>query len=155
EPILGPAKIRAVLSGERMSIEINDQLVVERKSPGLLSAQPASGLYLGQDSGDPVGNYSSPNRFNGRLVAHQIEVGPPKVAMRTAWGEQLEQAASEQPWTEYPRPAFRRDQWINLNGMWDYAVTPKEVTDAPQKWDGKIRVPFAIESPLSGVERRF
>jgi len=154
EPIAGQAKMRAVLNGERMWIEVNDQRVVERKSPGLLSAQPAIGLSIGQDVGDPVGDYTAPNRFNGRLIAHQIEAGRPKVAMRTPWGEQLEQASSEQPWQEYPRPAFRRDQWTNLNGMWDYAITSKDVTAAPQKWDGKIRVPFAIESPLSGVERR-
>lgn len=154
EPVSGQATIRAVLNGEKMALDVNDQRVVERKSPGLLAAQPAIGLSIGEDAGDPVGNYSAPNRFNGRLVAHQIEVGPPKVAMRTAWGEQLEQAGAEQPWQEYPRPAFRRDQWSNLNGMWDYAVTPKDVTAAPQQWDGKIRVPFAIESPLSGVERR-
>ena len=29
------------------------------------------------------------------------------------------------------------------------------VESPPKKWEGKIRVPFAIEAPLSGVERRF
>src|SRR5690606_37595859 len=43
----------------------------------------------------------------------------------------------------------------NLNGMWDFAVTPKQTEAAPQHWDGQIRVPFPIESPLSGVQRRF
>lgn len=154
EPVSGQVTIRAVLNRDRMSIDVNDQRVVERKSPGPLTAQPAIGLSIGEDAGDPVGKYAAPNRFDGRLVAHQIQVGPPKVAMRTPWGEQLEKSPAEQPWNEYPRPAFRRDQWTNLNGMWDYAVTPKDVTSAPQKWDGKIRVPFAVESPLSGVERR-
>ncbi|MBN1123896.1 MAG: hypothetical protein JXA82_02735 [Sedimentisphaerales bacterium] len=51
---------------------------------------------------------------------------------------------------EYPRPQMERRDWKNLNGLWDYAVTPKDAPQ-PQGWDGKILVPFAIESALSGV----
>ncbi|MCX6327233.1 MAG: PA14 domain-containing protein [Bacteroidia bacterium] len=56
------------------------------------------------------------------------------------------------PWPEYPRPDMVRKNWINLNGSWDYAVTSKDVK--PSKWDGKILVPYPIESALSGVKRR-
>ncbi|HID23795.1 MAG TPA: glycoside hydrolase family 2, partial [Planctomycetaceae bacterium] len=54
---------------------------------------------------------------------------------------------------EYPRPQMVREAWRNLNGLWDYAVV---ATDAPQpsKFDGKILVPFPIESALSGVGKR-
>lgn len=55
------------------------------------------------------------------------------------------------PWPEYPRPDMVREEWINLNGLWDYAITDREVK--PQKWDGKILVPFPLESALSGVKR--
>lgn len=42
---------------------------------------------------------------------------------------------------------------MSLNGSWDYAVT--SVTgDEPKTWEGKIVVPYPIESPLSGVQRR-
>ena len=75
--------------------------------------------------------------------------------MRTPWGEALEQDSKAIPWPEYPRPAMQRDQWVNLNGWWSYAVTDKQADQAPESWDGEIRVPFAIESPLSGIERRF
>ena len=61
------------------------------------------------------------------------------------------------PRAEYPRPQFERTSWINLNGQWDYALDP-----ASTGWDrglasgsfsdGKITVPFAPESKLSGVE---
>ncbi len=56
------------------------------------------------------------------------------------------------PLNEYPRPQFERDMWINLNGEFDYAVTG-DINVPPEKYDGKILVPFAIESALSGVER--
>lgn len=58
------------------------------------------------------------------------------------------------PLNEYPRPQFERDFWVNLNGKFDYAVTD-ENAGFPDKYDGEILVPFAIESALSGVERAF
>ena len=45
-----------------------------------------------------------------------------------------------------------RDDWQNLNGPWDYAVTSLDAPQ-PKSWDGKILVPFALESKLSGVQR--
>lgn len=51
---------------------------------------------------------------------------------------------------EYPRPQMVRKEWVNLNGLWQYAVRPKAEAKA-EKWDGEILVPFAIESALSGV----
>jgi hypothetical protein len=67
----------------------------------------------------------------------------------TPWAAKVDPAA---PWPEYPRPQFVRDKWTNLNGLWDYAITPREGV-APAKFDGKILVPFPIESALSGVRR--
>ena len=55
---------------------------------------------------------------------------------------------------EYPRPQLVRDNWVNLNGLWDYAVTKKD-DPQPSGFAGKILVPFCIESALSGVKRKF
>lgn len=71
--------------------------------------------------------------------------------LSTPWTAQIDRAA---PWSEYPRPQLQRDGWINLNGAWDYAVRPREMTTPPETFDGKILVPFPIESHLSGVQRR-
>ncbi len=57
----------------------------------------------------------------------------------------------ENPLPAYPRPQMERDQWKNLNGLWDYAIAYKMQDRAPQGYDGRILVPFAIESALSGV----
>ncbi len=66
------------------------------------------------------------------------------------------------PWTaevqpgnalpEYPRPQMVRKQWVNLNGLWEYAIEPKE-QGRPQQFEGQILVPFAVESSLSGVKQ--
>ena len=53
---------------------------------------------------------------------------------------------------EYPRPIMERDKWQNLNGLWDYAILPMGQQE-PQTFDGKILVPFAVESSLSGVQK--
>ncbi|MBN1180240.1 MAG: hypothetical protein JXD18_13595 [Anaerolineae bacterium] len=66
----------------------------------------------------------------------------------TRWARDV---TPESVWPEYPRPQMRRVQWQNLNGLWDYGVTPKE-SHTPA-FEGDILVPFPIESALSGVKR--
>ena len=68
--------------------------------------------------------------------------------MLTPWGETLDKT---QPLPEYPRPQLRRESYLNLNGPWDYAVTPGP--EQPLAWDGEIIVPFSPESVLSGAAR--
>ncbi|EMI57072.1 glycoside hydrolase family 2 [Rhodopirellula sallentina] len=68
----------------------------------------------------------------------------------TKWGAEV---TPENAWTEYPRPLMRRDNWTNLNGNWDYAVTPIDVQEKPTDWSGKILVPYSLESKLGGVQR--
>lgn len=56
------------------------------------------------------------------------------------------------PLSEYPRPAMKRDSYINLNGTWDYAFTKD--SEFPDSYDGTILVPFSPETSLSGVNRQ-
>ncbi len=61
-------------------------------------------------------------------------------------------AQSNTPLPEYPRPQMVRPEWFNLNGQWNYAILDKnEDYVTPQ---GKILVPFAAESKLSGVQKQ-
>jgi hypothetical protein len=76
---------------------------------------------------------------------------PAAAPLMTKWGKQVSPA--RMPWTEYPRPQLVRADWLNLNGLWDYAITPR-TAPRPEKWDGQILVPFCVESALSGVGRR-
>ncbi len=65
----------------------------------------------------------------------------------TKWAEQID---VQNVLPEYPRPLMERDEWMNLNGLWDYAIRPAGES-TPDSYDGEILVPFAVESSLSGV----
>ena len=67
--------------------------------------------------------------------------------MATPWGKTLNPG---KVWTEYPRPQLERESWTNLNGLWNYAMRPKD-SATPNQWDGEILVPFAPEATLSGI----
>jgi beta-galactosidase/beta-glucuronidase len=53
----------------------------------------------------------------------------------------------------YPRPLLERAEWMNLNGEWDFAIDPEGEWEEPHQvqWKSKIIVPFAPETPASGI----
>ncbi len=67
--------------------------------------------------------------------------------IKTTWGEQID---PDNVLNDYPRPIMERENWKNLNGLWDYSITQKG-EGVPNTYEGKILVPFAVESSLSGV----
>lgn len=87
--------------------------------------------------------------LNAQTPAPTAPVQVRKAPILSRWEKQL---TPENAWREYPRPQMVRQQWQNLNGMWDYAITP---TTAPQpaSFDGKIMVPFSLESTVSKVNK--
>ena len=83
------------------------------------------------------------------MVAGVMLAAAAQAGLTTPWGEKV---TSENAWRGYPRPQLVRPNWTNLNGDWDYAITSVTNTPGrPENWSGKIRVPFALESALSGV----
>lgn len=151
DPVTKRTDLVAELTAERMRLWVGGRVAAETESPGLLAEQPVAGFFVGFDGAQAVGDYRAPNRFNGRVNRHRITFPDEKVAMRTEWGEKV---TADNAWREYPRPQMRRENWTNLNGHWDYAITPGDRAEPPTDWEGKILVPYAIEAPLSGVERR-
>lgn len=45
--------------------------------------------------------------------------------------------------SEYPRPEFKREEWLSLNGQWDFCFPGEEMR--------KIEVPFVFQSEMSGI----
>lgn len=68
--------------------------------------------------------------------------------LMTKWGEDLNKNC---PLSEYPRPQFKRDSYLNLNGIWQCEFCESE--EIPSKFSYDIVVPFSPETPLSGVNR--
>lgn len=58
---------------------------------------------------------------------------------------------------DYPRPQFVRDNWVNLNGTWDFGFDDANQGEK-EKWyekfpgELKIEVPFTYETKLSGIQ---
>lgn len=94
----------------------------------LISLLFVSFITYGQDMWQPVG---------GKIL--------------TPWAEKVLPAS---PLPEYPRPQLQRKEWMNLNGQWQYTILPKAQVTVPASYSGRILVPFAVESALSGVGRR-
>jgi beta-galactosidase/beta-glucuronidase len=68
-------------------------------------------------------------------------------------GDKMEQAKINNR-ENHPRKIFRRENWSSLNGEWDFLFDDEELFLHPnevQMWDKKIMVPFAPESPASGI----
>jgi hypothetical protein len=77
----------------------------------------------------------------------QAEWKPADGPLMTQWAKEV---SPNNAHPEYPRPQMVRKDWLNLNGLWEYAITTKDKSK-PAKFDGQILVPFPIESALSGV----
>src|SRR5438874_11044341 len=74
---------------------------------------------------------------------------PASGPLKTRWAKDVSPTSAH---PEYPRPQMVRKDWLNLNGLWDYAIRPtKQKQPERNAFDGQILVPFPVESALSGV----
>ena len=85
-----------------------------------------------------------------RLPGAQPGWQPAPATLMTRWAAEVS-ATNALP--EYPRPQLVRADWLSLNGLWDYVITPVGA-ETPREYGGSILVPFPLESALSGVKGR-
>lgn len=56
---------------------------------------------------------------------------------------------------EYPRPQMVRSDWMNLNGVWDFAPLTSYSNNIPTAGFYEILVPYCVESALSGIKSHY
>ena len=73
--------------------------------------------------------------------------------LKTRWTDKVTAGNAHR---EYPRPQMVRKNWVNLNGLWQFAIVPGNSSTRPrvEALSDKILVPFPVESQLSGIARR-
>ncbi len=69
--------------------------------------------------------------------------------LKTKYTENIDRKC---PLAGHPNPYWKRKNFISLNGEWDFEIDKKK--ELPLNYSEKILVPFAVETPLSGIERK-
>jgi len=82
-------------------------------------------------------------------AAAQTAWQPAALQLPTRWSKNV---SPDNALPEYPRPQMMRKQWDNLNGLWEFVIRDSAVQH-PDNFNGKILVPYPLESALSGVKR--
>jgi hypothetical protein len=85
----------------------------------------------------------------GLGAARGADWQPAKGPLMTRWAKDV---SPDKVHPEYPRPQMVRNDWVNLNGLWEFAFA-RDGEEAPvgKTLDGRILVPFPVQSALSGV----
>ena len=65
-------------------------------------------------------------------LSASAEWSPAGDRIRTPWADEVN---PKNVLPEYPRPIMQRADWLNLNGLWDYAVTQRGAS-RPTAFDG-------------------
>lgn len=72
-----------------------------------------------------------------------------RAPIMTEWSEDIDTLTI---WPEYPRPQMVRNEWMNLNGVWDFEKGDGFGSyNLKQRFSKRILIPFPIESALSGI----
>jgi hypothetical protein len=90
----------------------------------------------------------------GQQLFAQIPYQKKTAQLMTVWGENLQ--ATDPILPEYPRPQMVRDNWLNLNGIWQFQQAASFTEALPSgNLTNEILVPFPVASPLSGIMEHY
>lgn len=76
--------------------------------------------------------------------------------LATPWTTKVspDNALPEYPRPQLARPSLEHPRWMSLNGVWEFAASDRPTPPAFGKaLEGKVLVPYPIESALSGVQK--
>jgi beta-galactosidase/beta-glucuronidase len=77
-------------------------------------------------------------------------IRPPQLQSR--WAEEL---LLKTPLPEYPRPSLVREDWLNLNGAWDFLGNGPTPPQIPDSFSEKAMVPSATQANTSCLPRQY
>ncbi|MGP4038633.1 FIMAH domain-containing protein [Gracilibacillus sp. D59] len=104
-------------------------------------------LYVSYDGNGPI-TTTEGNSLEGFTT---FAINNSEYIIASPWAEEVD---AENVLPEYPRPQMVRDDWMNLNGEWQFeSAASDDSLPTGQTLDETILVPFAVESKLSGIER--
>ncbi len=75
-----------------------------------------------------------------------------KAPLMTQWASDVN---PENVLGEYPRPQLVRNEWRNLNGIWQFSSLSSIEASLPESMTQEILVPFCVESAISGIKKYY
>lgn len=134
-----PISSVALKPGDNSVIRLTFPYPVYSKDAQLVHVRYDGTGGLQEEDGRVLGAFVGSVRNNS---AFQIE---------TPWADDV---TKENVLPEYPRPQLAREDWMNLNGEWEFAAAAQnEAVPSGKTLGERILVPFAAESALSGIGR--
>ncbi|CAF1085781.1 unnamed protein product, partial [Didymodactylos carnosus] len=106
-----------------------------------------------------INKYSSATSIRQNNISQNYSYHRRIKQLKTKWTKYVINSTTNKILPEYPRPQMKRQQWINLNGLWSFTMTYRSSIIQQRTINYKlifnetIRVPFPVESYLSGIRR--